>query len=133
MVSFQYGVCGYIAGLFTALLVWLAFPVDEWGLMKVMKAYVTLNWTHTRETWFLQELSNLMQLPFTFANGEEQAVVKTMITGMVGAAIPVVAGRFTSLPVPAYLPSGRVSRRGRKRIPISDASDGLQIYREVQG
>eukprot|EP00959_Pyramimonas_sp_CCMP1952_P185914 3887211-Pyramimonas_sp.AAC.1 len=63
-----------------------------------------------------------MQLPFTFANGEEQAVVKTMITGMVGAAIPVVAGRLTGLPVPMCTPSGRVPKPSRRRIPISDAS-----------
>eukprot|EP00959_Pyramimonas_sp_CCMP1952_P050719 1059772-Pyramimonas_sp.AAC.1 len=49
MVSFQFCVIGYVAGLISALLLWLVFPVDEWGLMKVMKAYVTLNWTHTRD------------------------------------------------------------------------------------
>ena len=123
--SFQYAVIGFVAGVFLPILIYLVCPVAEWRLMQVMKAYVILHWTHTRETWYLQELSNVLQLPFTFANGDEQLVVRTMISGMLGAAIPVVAGRLTGLPHPVSLPAPRARPGHRKRLPINDSSEGV--------
>eukprot|EP00959_Pyramimonas_sp_CCMP1952_P081171 1695844-Pyramimonas_sp.AAC.1 len=89
--------------------------MEDWRHVQVMKAYVTLNWSHTRETRHLQELMTALQLPFTIANADEQLVVRTMITGMFGAAIPVVAGRLTGVPVSVSLPAPAPRARSGKR------------------
>eukprot|EP00959_Pyramimonas_sp_CCMP1952_P031533 661433-Pyramimonas_sp.AAC.2 len=63
-------------------------------MIQVVRAYLTLHWTHTREAGMLQELSNIFALPFTIANDQEQAIVRHMISGLVGASIPVMAGQL---------------------------------------
>ena len=92
-------------------------------MSQVLKAYVTLNWTHTREVAYLQEMLYSFQLPFTLADSREQAAVQLMVSGIMGASIPFVVGclqgRPPNLSCLSYYPQGQK----RMRRPTSDVPD----------
>eukprot|EP00959_Pyramimonas_sp_CCMP1952_P269034 5624936-Pyramimonas_sp.AAC.1 len=96
--SMQQFLGSFIAGFVLAIIVWITYPVDAWRVSQVLKAYVTLNWTHTREVSYVQELLNSFQLPFTLAGSREQAAVQHVVSGAMGASIPIVVGCLQGFP-----------------------------------
>ena len=121
---------GFMIGFCAALVMCSLSPVTEWRMIQVARAYLTLNWTHTREAGMLQEISNVFALPFTIVSDQEQAVVRHMITGLVGASIPVMAGHLplnsalTLLPRLAT-PHQRPGLQGRRVRQVRDLSPDL--------
>ena len=96
--SMQQFLSSFIVGFSVAVLIWITFPVDEWRVSQVVRAYVTLNWTHTREVSFLQDMLYSFQLPFTLADSREQAALQHMVSGIMGAYIPFAVGCLQGRP-----------------------------------
>ena len=114
-------VASFAAGFIVACVVWICLPVHEWGVTQVIRAYITLNWTHTREVWYLQGFLNYIQLPFTLADTHERAVVQQVMTGLIGATLPMLACRFqgrSNRSFPFSLGHMKRAKRGPK--PIDD-------------
>ena len=97
-LSMQQFLGSFIVGFTVAVLIWINFPVDDWRVSQVLRAYVTLNWTHTLEVSYLQEMMYSFQLPFTLADSREQAAVQHMVSGIMGASIPLVVGCLQGRP-----------------------------------